>query len=73
MRVALHIAFVASKKEPFAEMLDRVHQAFLAASLGEHTIRFTFSDAPLPGFVSSVDRVLKRHPEMKGFSPPMRP
>ena len=35
--------------------------------MGEPTIRFSFSDAPLEGFVSSVDRVLKRYPEMKGF------
>jgi hypothetical protein len=67
MRVALHSTFAASKKEPLVAMLDRVHQAFLAAGLGEPTIRFTFSDAPTPGFVSSVDRVLKRLPDMQRF------
>jgi hypothetical protein len=67
MRVALHTTFAASKKEPLAALLDRIHQAFLDAGLGEPTIRFSFSDAPLEGFVSSVDRVLKRYPEMKGF------
>jgi len=67
MRVALHTNLAASKKEPLAAMLDRVHQAFLAAGLGEPAVRFTFSDAPLAGYVSSVDRVLKRHPEMERF------
>ena len=67
MRVALHTTFAASKKEPLATMLSRVHQAFLDAGLGEPTVRFTFSDAPLAGFVSSVDRVLKRLPDMARF------
>jgi len=67
MRVVLHTTFVASKKEPLAEMLGRVHQAFLDGSLGEPTIRFNFGDSPLPSHVSSVDRVLKRHPELERF------
>ena len=45
-------------------MLNRVHQAFLDAGLSEHTLHFAFSDAPFPGQASSVDRVLKRQPEM---------
>jgi hypothetical protein len=67
MRVALHTTFAASKKEPLAAMFDRVLQAFLAAGMGEPAVRFTFSDAPLEGLVSSVNRVLKRHPEMQWF------
>jgi hypothetical protein len=67
MRVALHTTFAASRKEPLVAMLNRVHQAFLDAGLGEPTLRFTFSDAPLAGFVSSVDRVLKRLPDMARF------
>jgi hypothetical protein len=67
MRVALHTTFVASKKEPLAAMLDRVYQAFPAAGLAEPTLRFSFSDAPLAGYVSSVDRVLKRLPDMRRF------
>lgn len=67
MRVALHTTFAASRKEPLAAMLNRVHQAFLDARLGELALRFTFSDAPLAGFVSSVDRVLKRLPDMERF------
>jgi hypothetical protein len=67
MRVALLTTFAASRKEPLAEMLDRVHQAFSGAGLSEPAIRFNFGDAPLPGRVSSVDRVLKRHPELARF------
>jgi hypothetical protein len=67
MRVALLTTFAASKKEPLAAMIERVHQAFLDAGLGEPVIQFNFGDAPLAGFTSSVDRVLKRHPELERF------
>ena len=67
MRVALLSTFAASRKEPLAEMLLRVHQAFSAAALAEPTIGFNFGDSPIPGGVSSVDRVLKRHPELERF------
>lgn len=66
MRVALLTTFVASRKEPLAEMLQRVYQAFSGAGLGEPFIRFNFGDTQL-GSVSSVDRVLKRHPELARF------
>jgi len=67
MRVALISTFAASKKEPLGEVLARVHQAFLDTGLGEPAIRFNFGDPPLPGYVSSVDRVLKRHPLLERF------
>jgi hypothetical protein len=67
MRVALLITFAASKKEPLGAMLDRVHQAFLDAGLGEPAIHFNFGDGLVGGGVSSVDRVLKRHPELERF------
>jgi hypothetical protein len=67
MRVALLTTFAASKKEPLAAMMERVHQAFLDAGLGEPVIQFNFGDAPSAGFTSSVDRVLKRHPELERF------
>ena len=67
MRVALLTTFVASRKEPLAEMLQRIYQAFSGAGLGEPAIRFNFGDTQLPGSVSSVDRVLKRHPELARF------
>jgi hypothetical protein len=65
MRVAL--LTTASKKEPFGQMLDRVRQAFLDAGLAEPSIRFNFGDPLVPGFVSSVDRVLKRYPALERF------
>ncbi len=65
MRVAMHISFVASKKEALAEMVGRVQQAFLDAGLSEPSIRFTLLDSTRG--VSAVNRVLKRHPEMERF------
>lgn len=67
MRVAVMNTFAASRKEPLAAMMDRVHQAFLDAGLGEPIIRFNFGDGPIARGVSSVDRVLKRHPELARF------
>jgi hypothetical protein len=67
MRVALLTTFAASRKEPLVAMMDRVHQAFVDAGLGEPVIRFNFGDPPLAGYVSSIDRVLKRHPELERF------
>jgi len=49
-------------------LLERIHAAFLATGQGEPSVRFALSDAPLPGYVSSVDRVLKRHPELTAFT-----
>jgi hypothetical protein len=46
-------------------MLDRVHNGFVDAGL-QPFIRFNFSDG-LPVTFSSVDRVLKRHPELARF------
>ena len=60
MRLALLTSFVASKKDPLAQVAEKIHKAFLDAGLGEPNIRFNFGDAPTAGFVSSVDRVLKR-------------
>jgi len=67
IRVALLTEFVASKKEPLAEVLQRIHQAFSGAGMGEPAIRFNFGDGPLGGHVSSVGRALKRHPELERF------
>jgi hypothetical protein len=65
MRVALYTTFAASKGEPLAEVVGRVHKAFLDAGLAEPTIRFTLADRATS--VSAADRVLKRHPEMDRF------
>src|SRR5262245_39136199 len=67
MRVALLTTFAASKKEPLVEVMNRVRQGFVNAALGEPSIRFNFGDALVPGFTSSVDRVLKRYPELQRF------
>ena len=67
MRVALLTTFTASRKEPLSALLERIRAAFLAAGQGEPAIRFSFSDAPLPDSVSSVDRVLKRYPQLQRF------
>ena len=66
MRVALHTTFAASRKEPLVTMMDRVHQGFIDAGIAEPFIRFNFGDG-LPVTFSSVDRVLKRHPELERF------
>jgi len=72
MRVVLQTSFAASRKEPLVEMLNRVHQGFRDAGL-EPFIRFNFGDGMVVSF-STVDRVLKRHPELARFvteAPPM--
>jgi hypothetical protein len=73
MRVALLTSFAASRKEPLVAMMDRVHQGFLDSGLPEPVVRFNFADGQVVNF-SSVDRVLKRHPELARFvtdAPPM--
>jgi hypothetical protein len=67
MKVGLHTPVATSKKEPLAELTARVRKAFVDAGLGEPAIRFTFVDAPEGRGVSSIDRVLKSHPEMEAF------
>jgi hypothetical protein len=66
MRVALITNFAASRKEPLVAMMDRVHQGFVDSGLPEPFIRFNFADGGVVNF-SSVDRVLKRHPELARF------
>lgn len=68
MQVALLTTFVVKKKEPLAELLERIHAAFLAAGLDEPSILFTFSDSPVPGGVSAVDRLIKKYPEFSRFA-----
>ncbi|MDR3746569.1 MAG: hypothetical protein P4M04_00170 [Acidobacteriota bacterium] len=48
-------------------MMDRVYQGFLDSGLPEPFIRFNFGDGLIGGGVSSVGRVLKRHPELARF------
>lgn len=72
MRVALLTTFAASRKEPLAAMMDRVHKGFVDAGL-EPFLRFNFADGGVVSF-SCVDRVLKGHPELDRFvtmAPPL--
>jgi hypothetical protein len=68
MRVALLTTFAASRKDPLGDMVARIHQAFLSAGMGDPSIWFLFADGILPGGVSSVDRVLKRYPELASLA-----
>jgi hypothetical protein len=68
MRVAVHTSFAADRREPLGSLLERVHQAFLDAGEGEPSIRFALSESGIAGMPASVDRVLKRFPEMKRFA-----
>ena len=65
--VALITEFAASRKEPLAAVLERIHAAFAISGAGQPHIQFTFADAPVAGFTSSVDRVLKRHSDLERF------
>jgi hypothetical protein len=64
MLVALVYTYRASRKEPLADVLERIHAAFLTSGLGEPAIQFSLADSPLGG-MSSVDRVVKRHPALQ--------
>ena len=68
MHVALLTTFAVTKKEPLAVLLERIHAAFLASGLGEPSVLFTFSDAPVPGAFSTIDRLLKKYPEFTRFT-----
>lgn len=67
MRVALLTTFAASRKEPLALMLERVHQGFVDAGIADLFIRFNFADHVVGLTTPCVDRVLKRHPELERF------
>jgi hypothetical protein len=67
MQLAVHTIFAASRKEPLAAVLERVHAAIIAAGLGEPEVQFVLSDAPVEGGVRTVDRVLKRLPSLERF------
>src|SRR4051812_16624473 len=72
MHLALLTTFAASRKEPVADVLKRIHAAIMASGQGEPTLTFTLSDGPLAR-MSSIDRVLKRHPALKVFEQTISP
>lgn len=65
MHLAMLTTFAASKKEPLADVLERVHAAIIAADFGEPQVQFVLADSR---GVSSVDRVLKRFPSLERFT-----
>ena len=68
MHVALHMTFAASRKEPLGEVVERRYRAIPAAGFGEPFLQFLMADAPVAGGVSSVDRVLRRLPDLARFA-----
>jgi hypothetical protein len=68
MQVALLTTFASTKKEPLAVLLERIHAAFLASGVGEPSILFAFSDPPVTGAFSTIDRMLKKFPDFARFT-----
>jgi hypothetical protein len=68
MQVALLTEFVVTKKEALSVLLERIHAAFLASGLGEPSMLFTFSEPPVPGAFSTIDRLLKKYPDFARFT-----
>jgi hypothetical protein len=56
MHLALLTTFSASRKEPLAEVFERVHAAIVAVDFGEPQVQFVMADSPIAGGVSSIDR-----------------
>ena len=70
MHLAMLTTFAASRKEPLADVLERIHAAIIAADLGEPQVQFVLADSR---GVSSVDRVLKRFPSLERFTKSIQP
>ena len=70
MHLAMHTIFAASRKEPLADVLERIHAAIIAADFGEPHVQFALADSR---GVSSVDRVLKRFPTLERFTKSFQP
>lgn len=63
MKVAVHLEYKASRKEPFGALVRRIVAAFEDVGL-EAIIAGSFSDSPIPGGISSVSRALKKYPAL---------
>jgi hypothetical protein len=78
MLMAVFTTFATSRKEPLGETVARIQAAFEAAGFGAPAIRFSMSDPPITPMtealgikrVSSVERVLRRWPELAPFVRP---
>lgn len=67
MHVLLALTFKAAKTEPLAALLARVAAAFREAGITDPAVKFSLSESPVAGGVSSVDRALKRWPDMAAY------
>ena len=66
MQVGVELEYRADKKEPLGAMVRRVLAAFEVAGLTP-LVSAAFSDSPVPGGVSAVERALKKHPELAAW------
>ena len=66
MDVLIHHTYRADRKERLAALLQRVLDAFAAASLVPE-MAASFADSPVESRVSAVNRALKKYPELAEF------
>ena len=63
MKLLIQHEYRASKKEPFGTLLRRIHDGLLQTSLPV-SFEFSFADSPMAGGVSSVNRAVKKFPQL---------
>ena len=63
MDVLIQYAYRASRKEPFGVLLRRLHDGLVEASMPVG-YEFAFTDSPVGGGVSAVDRAVKKFPHL---------
>ena len=63
MKVAIQLEYKANRKESFGALLRRIVAAFEDTGI-EVIIAASFSDSPVPGGISSVNRALKKYPAL---------
>lgn len=64
MQFSIISKFSPDRKEPLADMLERIRGSFVAFGFGEPEIEFFFTDQ---GVADGVDRVLKRFPGLQRY------
>src|SRR5436305_5564736 len=55
------------------EVIERIPATIVTTGAGAPAIRFTINDSPVPGGVSSIDRLLRRYPEWQRFERSVAP
>lgn len=63
MKVLINHEYKANKKEPFGELLRRLHGGVEQAGLPV-SYQFAFADSSMPGGVSAVGRAIKKFPHL---------